>query len=335
MKRRDILRSFAVSPLIGRFALAFPPDSNAATLYREAVAKLPALSEAETVLTKNVAVTPLDGAAKALVDRAAPALDLLRQGAKASRCDWGGGWSGEGWMDKFWMQARSLARLASLRGRFAFIDRHPREGIDLAIASMTLGRHFGQFAALICQLIGFAIEHVAIDAAAPALPGLDRESLESFLSRFEALPEGVGLRAMIEAERAFFLDHVVPKDKAVYDDIKVEHLLAWFDRCALAANDPIATDAIRAASKGNAEEIKTLDSFDAYRLNAIPYVNVKRAMFRAAIAVVEDGPKAIDRVPDPTDGKPFDLRTWATGFELTSRFAPEGKPRASLVVGRR
>jgi len=65
------------------------------------------------------------------------------------------------------------------------------------------------------------------------------------------------------------------------------------------------------------------------------YAEVKRALLRAAIAVAADGPGAVGRVLDPSDGKPFDLRPRAVGFELTSRFALAGRPAASLVVGRR
>ena len=64
---------------------------------------------------------------------------------------------------------------------------------------------------------------------------------------------------------------------------------------------------------------------------------MKRALFRAAIDVAGDGPGAVGRIVDPTDGRPFSLRIWANGFELTSRFSLEWmskKPAAALIVGK-
>ena len=90
-----------------------------------------------------------------------------------------------------------------------------------------------------------------------------------------------------------------------------------------------------AASRDDAELKGSFENFDAYRRNARPFVEVKRSLFRAAIAVAADGAGALGEVPDPTDGMPFDLRASEGGFELTSRFALETKPRASLAIGRR
>jgi hypothetical protein len=337
MKRRDILRSIAVTPLLGRFALPASAESNAATLYREAVAKLPALSDADKELLKNVAETRLDASAKGLVHRSAPALDLLRQAAKAPRCDWGDVWSGDGFhqlMD-FWSGALRLSQISTLCARFAFQDRQMPVGVDDFVAMMTLGRHLGQIGALMCPIVGRHIEYKAIEAVAVALPGLDRSTIALLLDRFNVLPKEVSLRAIIEGERSFLLRYYIPHNKAEYDDAKIKEVIAWYDRLSLACDDHASLATLRDASKGNVEQIKFLDNVDNLRLNAIPYANVKRALFRAAIAVVEDGPKAIGRVVDPFDGKPFDLKTWTTGFELTSRFALEGKPKASLVVGHR
>ena len=93
---------------------------------------------------------------------------------------------------------------------------------------------------------------------------------------------------------------------------------------------------MRAEAQGDAGKKRFFESFDACR-RARTYADVKRALFRAAIAVAGDGPGAVGRVVYPTDGRPFALRTWATGFELTSRFSLEWKPNkppAALIVGK-
>ncbi len=337
VKRREVLRSIALSPLVARLAISAPlPDRNAASLYREATAKLPTLSKAEVEVLKDVAVAPLNAMTKGLVDRSAPALDLLRLAASSPRCDWGDYWAGEflKTMD-FVGPSRALARFASLRARFAFADRKHRDGVDSVIAALTFARHYCQGGVFFAQLVGFAMEHVTIETAAASLIAIEQDNLRSLRERFAALPAHVSLPTTVEAERAFFLGYVVPKEKAMFDAEKVNHWLAWYDRLVLATDKPAEMAALRSSAKGNADKTRFLDNFDALRSNGIPRANVKRALFCAAIAIVEDGPKAADRMPDPADGKPFELRTWATGFELTSRFAFENKPKVSLVVGRR
>lgn len=340
MKRRDALRSLALTPLAAGLdfppAVAARPAANAVDAYREAMGELPTLTDDEKKLLENVAIAPLDRISAELVERAKSALECLVRGTSAPACDWGNSWTGDGFdaVTDWIMKARWVARLATLRGRIAIEAGRSSAGVDDAIAALTLGRHIDLGQVFIAQLIGWAIEHTAIEAVAASLPRLDRAALRALETRTLGLPKIPDLPATIRGEKAFFLGYYVPNNRDEVDDAKVKDCQAWYDRLAVACTDPTALDALRAEAQSNAERKQFFDSFDA-QCRARVYVGVKGAMFRAAIAVVGDGPGAVDRVPDPSDGRPFGLRTWAAGFELTSRFALDGRPNAALIVGKR
>jgi len=197
-----------------------------------------------------------------------------------------------------------------------------------------MGRHLVRGGVLIVELFGLAIEHAAIGALAAPLPRLGRDELRTLDSRCAALPAVPELAAMVRAEREWYRVFYAPANPTEETPAKVDHWSAWTARLADACADPAALAAIRAEAKPESDEAKFLDSFDAY-LRARTYADVKRAMLRAAVAIARDGSGAVARVPDPHDGRTFTLRSWGTGFELTSRFALDGKPPASLVVGSR
>lgn len=340
MKRRDALRSLALAPLAAgwdlRPAPASGPAANAVDAYRAALDRLPALTDIEKTTFENAATAPLDPTARGLVERATPALECLARGASAPACEWGDTWTGDGFdgVTDWIMKARSLARLASLRARIAIEAGRTAAGVDDAIAALTFGRHIGRGLVFIAQVIGMAIEHGTIEAVAAALPRLDRAALTSLDARYLALTAMPDLPATIRGEKAFYLGYYVPRNRDEVDDAKARDCSAWYDRLAAACTDTAALDAMRAEARSHAQRKQFFEVFDSMRKSRV-YASVKGAMFRAAIVIVGDGPKAVDRVPDPFDGRPFDLRTWASGFELTSRFALDGKPNAALIVGKR
>ena len=336
MKRRDVLRSMALAPLAAPLARPTEPvaSANAVDVYREAFGKLPTLTEDDIKRLEEVAAMRLDRVASDLVARASPALELLAKAAACSSCEWGDTWVGDGFehVTDWIMKGRRLGRLAALRTRIAIEAGRSDSRIDDAIAVLRFARHLDQGAVMIAQLIGMAIEHDAIAAIAAPLPRLDRAGLRTLDDRFRALPAIPDIASTVRAEKAFFLGYVVshePKEAA-----KVGPLTPWYDRLIAACTDPAALDAMRSEAKSDAEKTQFFESFDAH-CKARIHAGVKRALFRAAIAVAGDGPGAVNRVPDPFDGRPFGLRTWSSGFELMSRFALDKKPTTALIVGKR
>ncbi len=58
----------------------------------------------------------------------------------------------------------------------------------------------------------------------------------------------------------------------------------------------------------------------------------RRSLFKAAIAVVQNGPDALKTIKDPFGDGPFEYRALEKGFELKSKFIAHGQP-VTLAVG--
>jgi hypothetical protein len=56
------------------------------------------------------------------------------------------------------------------------------------------------------------------------------------------------------------------------------------------------------------------------------------ALFKAAVAVVQDGPDKLKSIKDPAGNGPFEYRVTNKGFELKSKLLFLGKP-VMLTVG--
>ncbi len=339
MRRRELLRSIALTPLVGSLGVASPAlEANAATHYLDAVAKLPPRSEANDALVKDESKTRLDAAAKSFVDRSAPALEALRVGASIPRCDWGDRWTTSKAFDSapdLFMDGRRLARVALLRARFAFRDEQVRVGVDLNVNAMIFGRHVAQGKVLIAQIFGLNIEQSALIATAVELPRITVDDLHYLSKRLDALPDLVSIRDVVMGERAFFLGYWVPNGDPKPSESDIKKYMKLSDRLAQVCDDPAGLASLSDDYKNEPDYTGLIEGLIGLSENAIPNIKVRRAMLRAAIAIVERDPTAIDRVVDPIDGKPFDVRRWSTGFELTSHFAMKDKPKTSLIVGTR
>ena len=60
---------------------------------------------------------------------------------------------------------------------------------------------------------------------------------------------------------------------------------------------------------------------------------VRLALLRAAIAVVESGQDALKNFPDPAGHAPFRYESQGNGFELQSSLTVDGKPVTLSVRG--
>jgi hypothetical protein len=62
-------------------------------------------------------------------------------------------------------------------------------------------------------------------------------------------------------------------------------------------------------------------------------VQAQRALFQAALAVVQGGRDKLKDIKDPFGDGPFSYRSRGKGFELRSKLLFKGKP-VTLVVGK-
>ena len=197
-----------------------PPDpaSNAALKYWQAFSALPKFTDADQAKFHDYLTSPLDDHAREIVARAEYALTMLHQGAAQRHCDWGVS-PDEGIYVRFPQApaSRVLAALACLRARIRFEEGKGAEAVDDITAALTLGRHISLTGTNLMLLVGFAIEHLAIETLAHDLPKLDAGLIKSLTKRLVALPTGMNTAMATESEETFFLDWFIRKAKGAKD----------------------------------------------------------------------------------------------------------------------
>jgi hypothetical protein len=215
-----------------------PPDlgANAALKYWQAFATLPRMTDAEGAkLNADCLTMPLDGHARELVTGADYSLSMLLDGAALPRCAWGIGHE-EGIYVRLPQgpAARVLSALACLRARIRFDQGQNTEAIDDVVAAMTLGRHTSLEGGFIMVLVGYGIEHRAIDALALFVPKFSAKTLRDLKTRLESLPPFPSQSSILMNCEVKSLDWFVRKVKQSKDR---EDLLAVLSPLFLSEGD--------------------------------------------------------------------------------------------------
>jgi hypothetical protein len=220
MLRALCLAMVAVALPMASASADAPPDpaSNAALKYWQAFSALPTLTDAERAKIHEYLTSPLDDHARQIVNQAEYALTMLHQGAAQRRCDWGVS-PEEGIYVRFPQApaSRVLAALACLRARIRFEEGKGAQAVDDIVAALTLGRHVSLAGTNLMLLVGFAIEHLAIETLAHDLPKLDAGLIRGLAKRLDALPTGMNTATATETEETFFLDWFIRRAKGAKD----------------------------------------------------------------------------------------------------------------------
>jgi hypothetical protein len=180
------------------------PDlaANAALKYWQAFALLPTLDKDQQKIVQEWNKAPLDAAALKLIDKSRMSRLYLHRGAKLPNCDWSlDEEDGLNMLLPHLGRARTLSRLTALHARHEFEQGHPKAGWQDVSDLLKLSRHVGIGPTLIQRLVGYAIERMAIEAAAPYLPELKSvlpETASEVLDKLPALPT---LEQMVRSEK--------------------------------------------------------------------------------------------------------------------------------------
>jgi hypothetical protein len=177
------------SPAAAQAPAAQPgAGDNAALKYWTAFALLPALDKEQQKLLDGWNTAPLDAAALRLLERSRNSLVYLHRGAKLPRCDWAPAYEdGILLVLPHLPKARALARLAALHARHEFEQGHWKAGAEDVAALLQLARHLKMDRMIIPHLVGYSVEALAIEAAAPYLPEL-KSALPAAASAVLATP---------------------------------------------------------------------------------------------------------------------------------------------------
>ena len=372
---------FLVAPLAG-LALCAPAsaqptpkgDDNAALKYWQAFGLMPTLAKDQEKVLHEWEKTPLNPAAHVLIDQGKNSLKYLHRGAKLARCDWSLDYEdGVGLLLPHAGKARALAQLAALRARSEFEKGDAKAGVADVVAMLHLARHVQTDPILIDQLVGYAIEMIAVQAAAPYLPGA-KDALGELATTLDGLPPRTPLARSLELENQSFLGWMIRELKATekahpgsWQKLWKEVLSAPTEGPPVEAATTVKTfdDAVKVAEgliPMYAELAKLTElppkEFDAkypefakkaqaanpLAKDVLPAVDnvmaarrrtdARLAMLKAAIAVVQHGPDAVKESKDPFGDGPFEYKATDGGFELKSKLLFRDQP-VTLVVGKK
>jgi hypothetical protein len=233
------------------------PGANAALKYWQAFATLPQLTEAEgRKLNAECLTMPLDDQAREIVAKAEYSLQMMHYGAALPRCEWGIGYE-EGFYTRLPQANASqvLSCLACLRARLRFEQGRSAEAVEDIVAAMTLARHVSLEGGFIIVLLGYRIEHRAIEALANDLPRLDSGMLANLRRRLDALPAFRSQATMLRTDEQRSFDWFVRKVEGAKDKESLVTLLSGISASEGSGRDPAAEaraflDACGGSSRG-------------------------------------------------------------------------------------
>jgi hypothetical protein len=355
-------------------AAATDPAANAAIKYWQAFGLLPALDKDQEKVLREWDKAPLDAAALKLIDQSRNSLQYLHRGAKLTRCDWALDYEdGISLLLPHLNKVRTLAGLAALRARHEFEQGHAKAGWDVVIALLAMARHIEIEPIMIQQMVGFAIEGMAIQAAAPHLPD-SKARLADVAAALGRLPAGPTFAQMLRVEKRTCSEWLIrtlraaetdkpgswreqwqalfgpaergapaPKVPAVAsldEAIKMlEGLPALYDEVGRMTEltwpefDPKYAEFIRKARAANPAAAAIFPAMENV-VAAKRRADARFALFTAAVALARGGPDGLKGIKDPFGDGPFEYKVTDGGFELKSKLIFKGQP-VTLAVGKK
>jgi hypothetical protein len=362
-----------LSPVTAQAPDAKPGSgANAALQYWQAFALLPTLDKDQEKLLQELNKVPLNAAALKLIDRSRLSRVYLHRGAQLPRCDWGLDYTqGIRLHLPHLGKARTLASLAALHARHEFEQGHWKTGADDVIDLLKLARHLEMDQMIIPNLVGYAIERTAIEAAAPYLPEMKAVLPEAATSVLDAPPTAPTFPQMVLFEKQIGAQWLIQELKnterhkagswqAVWKEIfdppehpepgalqaaksfeqavqLLEDLLPFYDEQARVLAlpwkefDAQYPELIKKAKAANPLAGSVLPDMGKV-VQRVRLAQTQRALFKAALAVVQGGPDKLKDIKDPFGDGPFEYRALDNGFELKSKLLYQEKP-LTLTVG--
>jgi hypothetical protein len=159
-----------------------PDSQNAAPLYRQAFAALDAdaaLTSDESPLTKATTIDVANPAVTDLLARHAATLDLIRRAADRDTCRFQRDWTRPS-IDMLLPEMQSLrtaARLLVLDAHREAADGNAADALHDVARIQRIGRHSASEPLLISNLVGLAIDAMALETFAKVLPTLGKSDL--------------------------------------------------------------------------------------------------------------------------------------------------------------
>ncbi len=351
-------------------AQATTAQTEAATLYRQAFAVLPAANTPEDRILSRWWAVPLDDRVKTFLASKQPALNQFRQAAKLPRAAWNTNQDPAA-VAQVTREARRLFYLVMLNARSLPGTNQNAQAFDDIAGVFALSRHLGCEPVLLLKLSEHSLRATAIPSAAELLPEATPTARDAFAKQLASLPPSASLgdamrnegktvvrqmndlaakpaeTGVAELEKAAKSNRDVDLAalKALWTDEArrreaIAGLAAHFEAAAVLVDEPSGAAGDAAAERYRAQRadagvlaILVVPDAALTRQNRIQD-EVNFAMLRAAAAILSRGPEAVAEFKDPTNGEPFQYAKRQGGFEIISSYAPRKRP-LTLYVGRR
>lgn len=340
------------------WAQPIPTTDNAALYYWQAFALLPRWTKAQQAIVDQPEAAPLDSDdAKEAFAASHPAMQAVHRAGALLRCEWGTNWDAGPTIEQPHIaRARELARLARFRVMFQEAQGQLDRAVDDGLAICRMARHMTR-SGNIDGLIGGANDAVGTYTLALLVPRLSPDQLRGLARRHAALPKAGALRDVVVFEKrlsagwftrmvsagrtaeviAALNSPLFAADKDAVSRLQEEmrsrpealaerlkRTAADFD--AAAEMIDLAPDefdkrwqelALRASADTPSLTLLVLPGLEQLRANW-RRIQVRHAMLQAGIAYRLMGDEGLERHPDPTVDKPFQMQSTSTGFELRS-----------------
>lgn len=379
MRRRSFFRSMLTLPLVQRLTpwipSAFAEEQgegvDAASIYSRAFECIQGLDgDDRGIILSREPISLADPKVGALIRKARPALEAIREAASLARCRWDFETLSSEDLNQGHLRYtnQGIYRVASLSARTHAAAGRGREALDDLFAALTLAHRIGTGGVMIARLFECHGESVSIQTLGRILPELDRPTLEDLTRRLEALPLPEPASATIGPESRFIIGEVQARLKAagpVLDDKDWDEIfgpeegralkrLTGGDRVAVLAHlgrtGPAFAELARRLDLPYPGVHASLDEFEKAERDVQPLVasvvapmwphrqaldrvRALRAMLRAGVALIASGEPAFRTVPDPFGSGPFRLEHRGRGFLIRSALVLEQPPDASLAIG--
>jgi hypothetical protein len=266
--------------------------------------------------------------------------------------------------------ARRLCSFARLWIRRSFSHGLATDAADALSRLFVTARHLGREPLYMTKVMGWAFENAAVELAAAHLLQLAEHICRDLANRLSTMPDAAGLPEAARGEKRYTENY--PESK--YRESKWEkHELVLQMFCS--ANELRAIRSAVGGDPGRLwhmyhdliplydplADIMSLPpdrcqagliAFERTHRKENPLVvslvrtaegicfadtraRTRIAMLQTALAIRLEGTDAGERITDPTTGRPFLVRSFRGGFELSSPTRWHGRPPLVLTVGER
>jgi hypothetical protein len=183
--------------------------TNAATVYWQAFAAQPTLSEDEQkrwdAVRKSPRYEPIPADVEPLIERFSTAIKIMHRASDAKTCDWDLNYSdGPMLLLPHLSKLRELSAAALIRARSRFAANDIAGAVADIQTTFKAARHAGSSPLLISVLVGASIESSATDLLASQLPKLDRPTLNRLSKELPALPPVASVADCLNEESSDF-----------------------------------------------------------------------------------------------------------------------------------